>query len=348
MKISPRKSLSITSATTLILLISLLIFPIHAIKKATIDTKKYASVCVQNGKGYRRIQDNDSRGHAILRLVIEVSTASSIIAPDSPQHKALCYMLYDDGKKVDPRVMKGRFLDRYALVVFYMNTKGPGWLRSDNWLTKEDECSWFGITCTAPYIGRKRITGIDITFNKITGIIPRELAYISELEFLDLNGNSLQGVIPYLMLSSLQKLTKLHLHMNDLFGNIPKEIGELKNLKELTLFGNFFFGKLPSEISNLKKLEILDLYANNLSGTPPADIGKMKNLKEFYFNDNEFVGTVPKEICSLKLKNLQADCLGYNPEIKCDCCTVCCKGLPDPKCKDMRPAAQKKAAQKKK
>ena len=80
------------------------------------------------------------------------------------------------------------------------------------------------------------------------------MAYISELQTLDLNGNSLQGVVPYLMLSNLKKMTKLHLHMNDLFGNIPAEIGELKNLKELTLFGNFFFGKVPSSIANLKKL----------------------------------------------------------------------------------------------
>ncbi len=80
------------------------------------------------------------------------------------------------------------------------------------------------------------------------------MGYLTELTVLDLNGNSLQGVLPTLMFRKLKKLKMLNLHMNDLFGAIPKEIGLLKNLKELTLFGNFFFGKVPTEIANLKKL----------------------------------------------------------------------------------------------
>lgn len=80
------------------------------------------------------------------------------------------------------------------------------------------------------------------------------MGYLSELSTLDLNGNSLQGVLPQLMFRKLKKLKRLNLHMNDLFGSIPKEIGLLKNLKELTLFGNFFFGKIPQEIASLKKL----------------------------------------------------------------------------------------------
>lgn len=95
----------------------------------------------------------------------------------------------------------------------------------------------------------------DININKKTfRIIPAEMGYLTELTVLDLNGNSLQGVLPTLMFRKLKKLKMLNLHMNDLFGAIPKEIGLLKNLKELTLFGNFFFGKVPTEIANLKKL----------------------------------------------------------------------------------------------
>jgi hypothetical protein len=68
-------------------------------------------------------------------------------------------------------------------------------------------------------------------------LLPRELAYLSELRLLDLNGNELQGVIPHSMFIRMTRLEKLHLHMNDLFGQIPTEIGALKNLKELTMFG---------------------------------------------------------------------------------------------------------------
>jgi Leucine-rich repeat (LRR) protein len=315
-----------------------------AATKSQINTRNYAGICAYSGSGRSPIVENDKRGHAILKLGIEVSTLTSILSTESPQHKALCYMIYDDPKKPDPRGSgRGSFLDRYALVTLYVNTKGPGWVRSDMWLTKEPECNWYGVKCARNMFSLSpRVVGIDLSFNKVTGIIPRELGYMTELRELDLNGNSLQGVLPHFMLTNLKKLTKLNLHMNDLFGVIPKEIGKLTNLKELTLFGNFFFGKVPSEISNLKKLANLDLYANNLTGTIPADIGKMKQLKEFYINDNQVVGRMPKEICSLKLPHLVSDCLGARPEVPCDCCTICCQGLPDPKCKDMRATAVKK------
>jgi len=354
---SLRSSRVLSSLTLVILTTITLLSAVPSCSAASankIDTRRYANVCVQSGKRYPKIQDKDSRAHAILKLAMELSTITSIVSYDTPQHKAICFLIFDDPKKVDPRGTglmgggKGRFTDRFALVTFYINTKGPGWQRSDHWMSKEDECLWYGVICTSNILGAKRVTELDLSFNKITGIIPREMAYLSELQTLDLNGNSLQGVIPYLMLSSLKKLTKLHLHMNDLFGNIPKEIGDLGNLKELTLFGNFFFGKIPSEISNLKKLEVLDIYANNLTGTIVSEIGKMKKLREVYVNDNEFVGSIPKEICKLKISHLQADCLGPKPEMHCECCTVCCKGLPTPTCKDVRPGAAKAAAKAKK
>lgn len=53
-------------------------------------------------------------------------------------------------------------------------------------------------------------------------------------------------------------------------------------------------------------------------------------------HDNNLTGTVPKEVCKLKLKELVVDCLGPTPEVVCDCCTICCRGLPDFKCVDMR------------
>lgn len=303
-----------------------------------INTRLYRGLCA----GREPVADNDKRGHAILKLAVEASSQHSIVSRDSPQHKATCWMLYDDARRVDPRGNKAKYLERYALVTLYVNTKGPGWSRSDHWLSKESECDWYGITCTRPTLGlAKRVTSIDLSFNKVEGIIPAEMGYLTELKGLDLNGNSLQGVLPQLMFRKLKKLKKLNLHMNDLFGAIPREIGLLKNLKELTLFGNFFFGKVPNEISNLKKLENLDLYANNLTGTIPASISKMKKLKEFYINDNEVKGRMPKEVCNMKLQHLVSDCLGARPEVPCECCSICCQGLPDPKCRDMRAQSKK-------
>jgi hypothetical protein len=248
-----------------------------ATKKLNIDTKRYARICQNRAP----IEDNDKRAHAILKLAIEASSLTSILSKESPQHKSMCWMIHDDPRKPDPRGNRARFLERYALVNLYMNTKGPGWSRSDHWLSKDDICEWYGIKCSRSIFGLKpRVVGVDLSFNKVTGIIPAEVGYLTEVTEFDLNGNSLQGVLPQLMFRKMSKLKRLNLHMNDLFGSIPREIGLLKNLKELTLFGNFFFGPIPTEIGNLKKLENLDLYANNLTGQIPIDIGKLKKLSE--------------------------------------------------------------------
>jgi len=275
-----KKWISLTCALTILLICRTI--SVGAARQV-IDTKRYKNLCVKRTKNYAPIADTDKRAHAILKLGIEVSTLLNIQTIDSPQHNALCWMIYDDKRKPDPRGSgRAKFLDRYALVTLYMNTKGPGWIRSDHWLSKESECSWYGVTCSRPgYLSLSyRVSNVDISFNKLTGIIPREMAYLTELRELDLNGNSLQGVLPHLMLASLTKLEKLHLHMNDLFGAIPKEIGNLKKLQELTLFGNFFFGSIPDEISNLKNLRVFDIYANNLTGKIPSSLGNLKSLSE--------------------------------------------------------------------
>ena len=80
----------------------------------------------------------------------------------------------------------------------------------------------------------------------------------------------------------------------------------------------------------------IDLYANQLSGRIPSELANLPKLQKLDLHDNNLTGTMPKEICDRKLPVLIADCLGFNPEVRCDCCTVCCKGLPDMKCKDTK------------
>ena len=58
-------------------------------------------------------------------------------------------------------------------------------------------------------------------------------------------------------------------------------------------------------------------------------------------NDNDVAGRMPNDICKLKLPHLVSDCLGAKPEVPCECCSICCQGLPDPKCRDMRGGAKK-------
>lgn len=81
---------------------------------------------------------------------------------------------------------------------------------------------------------------------------------------------------------------------------------------------------------------MIDLYANQLEGRIPSELATLPKLRKLDLHDNNLVGTMPKEICDRKLPVLIADCLGALPEVRCDCCTVCCKGLPDMVCKDVK------------
>ena len=220
-------------------------------RKAPIDTKRYSKICKGSGTRYSEISEKDGRANAILRHLIEHSGALVLQSKESAQHKAMCWLIYDDPKRADPRRGLGQFLDRYALVTLFKNTQGINtWDRRDEWLSGKEVCEWYGVTCSRPYTFSpmtKRVTTLNLSFNKVTGILPRELAFVSELRELDLNGNSLQGVIPYLMLTKLKSLEKLHLHMNDLFGMVPTEFGKLKVRHSYFCARNTLYSKIKSQ-----------------------------------------------------------------------------------------------------
>ena len=85
-------------------------------------------------------------------------------------------------------------------------------------------------------LSKTSITEIDISGNSLTGALPGEIRFLSNLEVLDVSDNNMTG--------------------------IPAEIGQLSKLRVLNYANNSITG-LPNEISNLKNLEVFDLRGNN-------------------------------------------------------------------------------------
>lgn len=85
---------------------------------------------------------------------------------------------------------------------------------------------------------------------------------------LDLSSNRLTGEIPR-EITSLSALVALNLSRNTLTGQIPQEIGQLRRLDFLDLSRNDLVGEIPSSLSHLSNLGVLDLSFNNLSGRIP-------------------------------------------------------------------------------
>eukprot|EP00934_Nitzschia_sp_Nitz4_P002486 Nitzschia sp. Nitz4//scaffold211_size37880//22789//23990//NITZ4_007709-RA/size37880-augustus-gene-0.55-mRNA-1//1//CDS//3329541988//2476//frame0 len=263
---------------------------------------------------------------ASLQWLFQNIGESLIASTTTPQHKAACWMLQENPKatKIAPQ--------RYVMAVIYFGTQGSKWDINTDWMTKKHECSWYGVECNL--FGK--VVNLDLGYIQVDGLVPREIGMLTELRDLDLHGNDLQGVIPHKLLTGLRKLEYLRLHMNGMFGALHPEITNMKNLKEIYLFGNYVAGTIPTELAQLKRLEVIDFYANQFEGTIPSELAKLPKLRYLDLHDNNLVGTMPKEICQKKLDLLVADCHGHNPEVKCDCCHICCQGLPEMICVDQK------------
>ena len=209
--------------------------------------------------------------------------------------------------------------DRDILVALYNATGGPGWTRSNNWLTDASLGSWYGVSVDA----EGRVVDVDLSSNHLVGPIPPELGALANLRRLGLYANDLSGPIPLELgklvnletirishnfnisggipaeLGNLASLRDLELFETGLTGPIPPELGALANLESLTLFDNDLTGPLPPEFGNLTNLRILDLRDNKLTGPLPPELGNLTSLRTLSLADNKLTGPLPPELGNL-------------------------------------------------
>ena len=112
----------------------------------------------------------------------------------------------------------------------------------------------------------------------ISGSIPRCIANLTNLYFLDLETLSLTGKLE--SLKGLSSLAWLHLMSNKIDGEIPGDMGNwFPELKELVLQGNRIAGEIPRSLGNLSKLSLLQLSGNEmLTGYVPLSFSRLTKL----------------------------------------------------------------------
>ena len=141
---------------------------------------------------------------------------------------------------------------------------------------------------------------IEILKNGLSGTISAQIGNLNKLEYLDLSGNMLNGILPNIQ--NLKKLKHCNLSVNQFEGNIPNEIKNLTSIQHLDLSHNKLNGIVPKEITQLKKIKYLSLAYNELSGEIPGlkDI----DIEYIFMEGNRFDNDLP---AAKKINQKQAD-----------------------------------------
>uniref|UniRef100_A0A803LMY4 Uncharacterized protein n=1 Tax=Chenopodium quinoa TaxID=63459 RepID=A0A803LMY4_CHEQI len=96
------------------------------------------------------------------------------------------------------------------------------------------------------YQGANQLTmsALDLSCNKLTGLIPPELGELEHIHSFNLSYNNLKGPIPG-SFSNLKKIESLDFSFNNLSGNIPSQLVELNTLEIFNVSYNNLTGRVP-------------------------------------------------------------------------------------------------------
>ncbi|CAN6177845.1 unnamed protein product [Urochloa humidicola] len=160
---------------------------------------------------------------------------------------------------------------------------------------------------------------LDVSTNRLTGVIPEALGDLKNLTFLGLYQNRLTGVIPP-SIGLLPRLNDIEIYDNQLSGELPPELDKhspLGNVEvcnnnlsgtlpetlcangklyNIVAFKNSFSGELPVNLGDCVTINNLMLYNNRFSGEFPAKIWSFQGLTTVMIQNNSFTGTLPAEI----------------------------------------------------
>ncbi|GLT71336.1 hypothetical protein SLA2020_433650 [Shorea laevis] len=143
-----------------------------------------------------------------------------------------------------------------------------------------------------PYFSMKfsGYPGIDLSQNKLEGPLPLFPANTSSLSLFN---NGFSGNISSLCSVTGNTFQLLDISFNQLSGELPHCMASWSNLKILNLGHNHLFGKIPRSIGSLNMLETLVLRNNSFSGEIPWSLGGCIHLQFVDLSHNNFSGLVP-------------------------------------------------------
>ncbi|XP_057952984.1 receptor-like protein 34 [Malania oleifera] len=150
------------------------------------------------------------------------------------------------------------------------------------------------------------IVSLDLSYNRIPGLLPALLRNLTTLRFLNLAYNQFNSAIPK-WLYDMTSLQILDLKYNNFQGSISGAFANLTSLTELQLSSNYFEGRIPRSLGNLCNLRILGLSLNQLSGDISEFFGDHSSiscikemLESLNFGLNHLSGQLPNHLGEFK------------------------------------------------
>ncbi|KAF6168540.1 hypothetical protein GIB67_005152 [Kingdonia uniflora] len=169
-----------------------------------------------------------------------------------------------------------------------------GWLDSD-------PCKWDHVGCS----NDNRVTRIQIGNQGLTGTLPSGLNGLSELERLELQGNSITGPLP--TLNGMSSLQALLLSGNN-FSEIPVDLfAGLSSLQVVELDKiSFAPWEIPESLRNATTLQNFSANSANIKGNIPDIFGgdSFPSLIELHLAFNKLEGGLPASFSGSTIQSL--------------------------------------------
>ena len=159
--------------------------------------------------------------------------------------------------------------------------------------------------------------------NEISGAIPSELGRLTDLTYLDLQGNKALGTpLPAWRRSNISSTS----HANTTTGNaslgdgilgnasshiedswervegfsgvpgLPSQIGRLRDLRVLHVSHMALQNALPTQLGQLSRLQSVSAANSNLNGWLPTQLGNLPQLQHVRLANNQISGSLPIEL----------------------------------------------------
>jgi len=171
---------------------------------------------------------------------------------------------------------------------------------------------------TYSWCNKHKLWILDLSYNRITGMLPKKIGSLSRLKYLNLEGNSLEGNINESHLTNLSNLKALFLNYNSvsltisrswvppfrltflmlasckLGSSFPSWLKTQKSLLELDISDAGITDYVPEWIwNNSQYMLFMNMSHNNLRGTIPNFSFKLPQNPAIFLNSNQFEGGVP-------------------------------------------------------